>query len=307
MSTTADRLAALSAKRDAKQDDLTDILVSEGGYAAYLDTAVEHPTMRPANLAAIARFRNDNNITGWLELLSATTGEAPGYNSVEGLAGRIPGGTPSVGVVFPNIVKDDDGRFETKGTKVVQLYPATLCTHLKSHYKGRPIHVERNYDRFLRASADVDLENLSPAADYVLSKRYGLEPDPTVPDLPDVSDLMAECDRLADELKRTVAKIDANLRAIKREERVTTRQPERRDVPQGETPVPETTPTTPDIPVEHPARPKAPRDPHAIPSTAEMLTALATAEKTAAEKAAGGATMAQGEQQGKDGTVAQNT
>lgn len=296
MSTTADRLAELSARRDLREGGITVLLASEGGYAAYLATAAEHPTMRPSNLAAIARFRKDNDLSGWLELLSATRGEAPGYNSVEGLGGGIPDGTPSVGVVFPNIVKGDNEQFETKGTKVVQLFPASMCTHLKEHFKGRPIHVERNFDKFQRAAANIDLEHLSPAADFILGKRYGIDSDRPVPALPDVSDLMVECNRLADELKHTIAKIDANLRTIEQEDRAAARQPlpsAHQDALQDESLVPEKDPMS-----RVPA--KTSRNPRVIPSTADMLAALSTAEKTTAA-------ADEGRKQGKESPATQST
>ena len=244
MSVTADRLASLVTNLERKEDAVG-VLLREGGHEAFLDTLSERPDIPLADALAIASYRLDLGLGGeWLDLLCEHRGEVAGCRSVDELAGTIPHDAPFVEL----------GRGRLYAEEVVQ--------NLRPHRSWRPLDASASVPAFVRATEGIDLEHLSPAADYVVCRRYRLDPSPA-PSLPDLvrspSELLEYCRLLSAELEETVGVIDRHLSLAERRARADRARAAhaarpRQDVPRG------------------PA--SAARDPDAIPSTADTLESL---------------------------------
>ena len=241
------RLDGLRARRSARRAEgpsraerLERLISTDEGWAEYLAVQAEHPGRSPYNTLALCEYREREHIDSTYDLLT--------YEQATELGGHVRLGSKGCQQTIVKMIEGDDGRLHRGGYETVTLFAAAACEDIpEESLKQRPVMADtadpETMDLFLTAAEKVDLESLSPAAEFVFFSRYGLlEEDDKLPPRPRAGsprELVAALKDIGAEARAVCCGIDRAVGFGRSRDAAREPEPGRSEADRGEAPTPE--------------------------------------------------------------------
>lgn len=228
-------------KREQGKSVFSRLMSDSTGYLAFLRSLAEHPEKSISNVATIADMRVKAGYKDCQELHTEEEMKELGGSFRRGFnqwGSGIRQRTYVSDKAIAEMSDDDRKRLRVNGNfATVWVYPAEVMVGLDpDRYKGIPERVKpedkESILRFQAATAEAGLEELSPAATYVVNLRYGIGDavPPMMPKYVDVEWAKQWCTDIRNEVNRVCSHIDRELdyqRHPERRERDEQRRAER--------------------------------------------------------------------------------